>query len=467
MPLCLHVPSHHAERSHGLPAPGQEPGDDGVERPLAGGQLVGMPRAQREPPSSVLQRDTRTGNDDPRSETREVGLDEADQAALVVGGAQIHGVGGTGIDTHRGPCDRTQATATGRDVRIGEQSCGGHIGMLRVGDEGVRVGERHLGGLQGAMPGTRARGGGDRGGNARPAERGHIRRVVAVEDPERHQRGDTLPVRRDLPDLVVAVGDADGVHPGGPVPGQVGGVESPTRAGRERHESFCGLAGVEVGPRAGAECPQGRRGGRAAPHLPDAGSATFRGEVTQELFLRRIRVRSCSRRGRNHGLGPRGRDDRGDRESFLGQRRGRLEQLGERQSSEPRVEVGPRPYCPRDRHRRPAVPRHLGVTPRAQVLGPPSPAGPTRSVEAVQAVPVPHQREGVRTEPVAGRLDDGQRGGGRDRRIHRVAAALQNGESRLRGDRLGGGDATMPHEQRLAASGDAQIGEVHAADVTL
>lgn len=85
----------------------------------------------------------------------------------------------------------------------------------------------------------------------------------------------------------------------------------------------------------------------------------------------------------------------------------------------------------------------------------------------MQAAPVPHQREGVRTEPVAGRLDDGQSGGGRDRRIHRVAAALQNGESRLRRDRLGGGDATAPHEQRLAASGDAQIGEVHAADVTL
>ena len=57
-------------------------------------------------------------------------------------------------------------------------------------------------------------------------------------------------------------------------------------------------------------------------------------------------------------------------------------------------------------------------------------------------------------------FDDGQRHGGRDRRVDRVAAFGQHGEPRLGGEWLTGGDA-IGGENRLA---DRRVGKspVHA-----
>jgi hypothetical protein len=54
----------------------------------------------------------------------------------------------------------------------------------------------------------------------------------------------------------------------------------------------------------------------------------------------------------------------------------------------------------------------------------------------VQVRPIPYDREGVRSEAVARRLQDGEGDGGSQRRVNRIAALMQHSQASLGRERL-------------------------------
>jgi hypothetical protein len=54
----------------------------------------------------------------------------------------------------------------------------------------------------------------------------------------------------------------------------------------------------------------------------------------------------------------------------------------------------------------------------------------------VQLLAIPQDAEGVRTDAVTGRLDDGEGNRRRKRRVNGIAAALKHAEPGLGGERL-------------------------------
>ena len=116
---------------------------------------------------------------------------------------------GAGLDPGQRPATVDQRPAAGEVLR-GEQPRDRHGRRGRVGHEGERVGEGEADRLDHEVPAVRREG-------------GQRREVQAVEDAERDQGSEALPVRRALPDAHAPVAHRDRLVPGGPVRGQVVG----------------------------------------------------------------------------------------------------------------------------------------------------------------------------------------------------------------------------------------------------
>src|SRR5439155_4913754 len=74
----------------------------------------------------------------------------------------------------------------------------------------------------------------------------------------------------------------------------------------------------------------------------------------------------------------------------------------------------------------------------------------SRSVESDESFAVPENREQIRADAVAARLDERQRDRGRERGIDRAAAAQEHRDARLRGERLRRRDGRL-RKDRLAS----------------
>ncbi len=72
------------------------------------------------------------------------------------------------------------------------------------------------------------------------------------------------------------------------------------------------------------------------------------------------------------------------------------------------------------------------------------------AIEAMQLALGPDQGEGIAADAIARRLDHGQRGGSGDGGIDGIAALLQNFDTGLGRQRLGGGDHPAPGKDALA-----------------
>ena len=92
MALRLHVAPHHAERHQRHAVLRHERGNDGVERPLARLQVVGMTFLEREQGPAVLQAESEVGNRVSRAEPGVVALDQRHHHPPRVGGAQERGL---------------------------------------------------------------------------------------------------------------------------------------------------------------------------------------------------------------------------------------------------------------------------------------------------------------------------------------------------------------------------------------
>ena len=179
-----------------------------------------------------------------------------------------------------------------------------------------------------------------------PALRAPVRRLVhggAFDDPERLQRGDALPVRRDLPDLVVPIRDGDRLHPLAVKRREIVAVKQTAGGLRVLGNARCDLAFIEVPRPLRCQPPQGRRMPRTAPNLARVGGAASEREHPCPLLQGRI----SGPEEDGAGPAPELRDDRRDREAAL-----RVPDRGGEQSVEPHPARTARAGHPTHRGRR-------------------------------------------------------------------------------------------------------------------
>ncbi|MNL32864.1 hypothetical protein D3C87_1547420 [compost metagenome] len=68
----------------------------------------------------------------------------------------------------------------------------------------------------------------------------------------------------------------------------------------------------------------------------------------------------------------------------------------------------------------------------------------------MQFFTVPDDGKRIAANSVTGRLNDGERHGGCNRRVNGIAAELQHAHPSLRRQRLRGGDRIVPHHRRAS-----------------
>ena len=350
--LRLHEAAHHAEGTDCGTFTGEESRNDRVVRPFTGCKRVWMGRVEREIRTAVLERDTRAWNNDRRTETLVVALDEAHHVSIAVGRAEVHGSPTGRVARYRhGSRLRDQRTPR-RGVGLVEQSSGRYVNHVGVGDVGGRIRERELHRFDLQMPGIRI----------------VKRRVVDIEslhDVQRVECADAMAVRRDLPYVEPAVVRSDRVDPLRFVCGQIfrpevaaGGL----REGADRLGQGTFVEGLSVGL---GDRPQSCCVIVETHDLAHAWRRVLGGEGREPgcvlgtgSLLRIVDM----------GLGPVPGDNRTDRETLLGQRQRRLEQFRERDPPESFVEFRPRRDRTGHRDRQPTEFGHARVPERPEAL---------------------------------------------------------------------------------------------------
>ena len=183
---------------------GQQGRDDGVVGPLAGGVDVGVVgRVEDEVGAAVLQREAAALGDDAGAEAGVVAVDEGAAVALAVRDGEVDGVapGVGGRGRRRTVAEVLVGGGGGEEFgSLGEvgrrdEVLGGHARDVRVGDPPVPVRE---GDAQGLDEGVQVR---SRVVLVGLEGRDRARFFQLLQDPQRHQRHQPLPVRRVLPDV--------------------------------------------------------------------------------------------------------------------------------------------------------------------------------------------------------------------------------------------------------------------------
>ncbi|CAM3886088.1 hypothetical protein MIFL109517_09790 [Micrococcus flavus] len=376
-----------------------------------------MARLEGEARSAVVQGDPGARDHQTGAEAVVVGLDEGDHHPVPVSDAQVHGAAGRGRAGHRarGPL-RVHPCRERRHVLRRQQLLDGGAHPGRIRDLRMQHRERLLHGLHLQVHG---------GGGVRVEVRG----AELLEHGGGHQRRQALAVRGHLVQLVPAPGRGDWLGPLDLVRGEVLRGEQPS-AGRGVRGDLLGQgAAVEALPAGDHDLPQGGGVVREADPLPLGRGAAAGRERRPELRL-----------VREHRGGPRPvlRHDGRHEPAPLGVVHGGLAEPGEGQPSEP---VGQRPppgHRPGHRHRVPAAAGHLGAA--GEVLGRPRARAAAGSVEGVQALPVPHERQQVPADPVVRGLHHGEGHGPGHGGVGGRAALSEHVLRRGGGQGRGGGD---------------------------
>ena len=418
MPLRLHRAAHDAEggergavRLHG------EAGDDGVERPLSGRDLVDMAGRQREAGAAVLQADAGAGHDDAGAEAHEIRLDERHHHAVRIRGGEVDRAARLrrAIGGEAGPAPVDQARPPGQVIRRQQRGrIERHVAGL--GDMLVGIGQRQLGRFDGEMHRLDI-----------------VDRIGADAEISKNAEGDqgddALAVRRDLVHGSAGELLRQRADPVGPVRAKI--VERQNRA------MPGGVGGDLLGNRAAIEALafglddrfERRCQRRIAEALAGLGCAALRQEGVGEARL-------LAEQPAAHL--PEAGDDRRDGETVAGIADGRRGQRRERQAAEAAPERDPAGDGARHGDAVPAARRHGAASGEARRR--PGGGRPAGRVQPVQFLAVPEDGEGVAAEAAAGRLDHGQRHGGGKRRVDGVAALRQHGEAGLSRERLRGRD---------------------------
>ena len=237
--LGLAVGAARPECQPWLAAAQREPGHERVHWPLAGRQRVRVAGHQIEAEAAIVQGDTGAGHVYARPEGGVQALDQADDGAVSVGGAQIDrvaidgaadrqrlGIGRHGTDTARSLCR----------VAPVEQPVDGHGRECRIGDVRVAVDERQLFALDELVDQLR------RAGTPRLE-------VDPVEHVEHLQQGDPLGVRRQLVYVDPAILNRQRLHPFRALRREVFGFEPATALTQVLEDALAERAAVHhAGP---------------------------------------------------------------------------------------------------------------------------------------------------------------------------------------------------------------------------
>eukprot|EP00588_Corethron_pennatum_P007469 CAMPEP_0194292168 /NCGR_PEP_ID=MMETSP0169-20130528/45079_1 /TAXON_ID=218684 /ORGANISM="Corethron pennatum, Strain L29A3" /LENGTH=195 /DNA_ID=CAMNT_0039040267 /DNA_START=87 /DNA_END=670 /DNA_ORIENTATION=+ len=142
VPLRLHIPAHVGQ---GRVQPvrvrvGEDPGDDGVVRPPAGRQRIGVRGVEVEAVPAVLEGEAAPVGDEAGAEAHEVAVDEADGVAGPVHDLEGHRAGRrVRLPLGDGPSGIERGEGPRRDALLVQEPVGVLLGVLlpfRVTDEG-------------------------------------------------------------------------------------------------------------------------------------------------------------------------------------------------------------------------------------------------------------------------------------------------------------------------------------------
>ncbi len=277
-----------------------------------------------------------------------------------------------------------------------------------------------------------------------------LRQVEVLQDAQRDQCGNALPVRRNLVQFMAGIGLRDRRHPLGPVGSEIRRGDRPTRVLGEGFDGRGDLAAIEGLALAGGDQLEAARRIRELEQLAHLRRPAARHEG---LGVTRLRVELRQRRGQR----PFALRDHRHRVAALGNLDRRRHQVGERQLAELAAQGHPRGHRAGHRHRAPAALRRclrLGVEVLAEVVRRPGLRRRAGGVQAVQRPAVPQDAEGIGAQAVAAGLDQRHAGRRRNGRIDRVAACGHHAQSRLGSQRMRGRH-DVAREQRAARAGIA------------
>lgn len=222
-------------------------------------QAVGVGWIKAEFLPAILQRKAAVRQYHPRTEAVVVALNERHHVALGIGRRQIHCATGVWI-TRRG---RLSLIADQRPARVAvtvaQQVSHGHAHVIWIGDVVQAVAVRQLHGLQLPVPGQLT---------VAMIER------EALQYLQGHQGDQALAAGRDLPDVVAAITDADGVDPLRTKTRQVFSPQIAAGCAGVGVESLCQCAAIKALAFSRCQLFQGARLSRVAKQLPGLRRAT-------------------------------------------------------------------------------------------------------------------------------------------------------------------------------------------------
>ena len=267
---------------------------------------------------------------------------------------------------------------------------------------------------------------------------------------EHHQCRDALRIWRELVDCPAAVGRRNRRDPFGREVPEVAGAHRAALVLRNRQDRLCGRPLVETrGPtrRDAAErcCKIGVPEDLARPRRAALRQIGGRGVRLRGEFVRKAR--------------PVRRDDVADRKPLARVHDCRRQQIRERRRAELRSQRLPARDGARDGHRVNASLGHLRVAVRLQERRRQASGRAAAGVEPMKGS-CPgfiYDRKQIAADAVRLRLDQAHDGVGRNRRINRVAAALEDLYSSLRRERLTGGDDAVLRCDSRSTDDDAHV----------
>ena len=405
-----------------------EPGNDRVERPLSRREHVRVIGVEREQRAAVLKHEAAFPGTDAAAESVVRALDERDDVAVPVDGGKIDRIaavrgrdaferrrldGGGGVRRidHRRPRSRVllvdqRRERCRREARIGRVAEHIGIGELLRFDHHVQ--------------------------RSRAVEPIFTQRKL-LHDVEHQQRGKALRVRRQLEYLPAVVRRRDRGDPLGSELGEIrGGHRAAVRA--QRVDDRAGNRScVECRSAVGCDRAQRLRERRIREPLARARRAA----VDEE------RRRSAHVAGELVGVGrPSLRDDVGHRKSLFGVEHRRREHVGHSKAPEPRLQRLPSGDASGHGHRIDTRRRHRRQAARSEQRGRETGRRPPARVQSVRPIRLGFvdDREQIAADAVHLGLDDAEHGVGRNRRVGRGAAALEDLHPRARGQRLARSD---------------------------
>ena len=435
MALRLHVAAHHTETHAWFAVLGQKSRNDGVKRPLASSDHVGMLRVLREPHPPVLQADPGARHHNAAAKTHVVGLDQAHHHARLVGCGKVNRAAlGRGAVLKVSCAVGVDQPGTFGQVGVRQQVGGGDTGHRTcIGHPAVGVGKGNFHGFNLQMLRL----------HAVDRVRGEIQ---PVQHAQRHQGSDALTIGGNLVQRVTSVVFLDRCYPLRPESGHVGCGHAASVGGCMAGKLFGEFTAIK-------RFPLGL--GNFAQRCPSLGKHKTLAGFRRTTAWHKRSGKTWQVLQQRYLAGPFFGHDSPHRMAAFGQLDGGLEQIAKRQLAEALRQRYPSSHRTGRGDRIPAAQRHFGTVLALEIGRVPGRRGDSRRIQAMQFLAVPQDGKVVASQAVGDRLDDGHRCSSGNRSVHRIATFVQHAQTGLRREWLGGSHHIARHHR--AANGGVGV----------